>query len=113
MPAVKREYTDSDSDSELDTKPSIAPSPKKSMASASPKKNTPSPKKSFSSGEKKMGSWSGEELQLLYSTMCPKKIGVNWNEVAGQIPGRDAKSCANKWMRMQGKIWQMLERMGQ
>ncbi|WWD22400.1 hypothetical protein CI109_106891 [Kwoniella shandongensis] len=126
MPAVKREYTPSGSDngSELDIKPSLTPPPKSKKAktakatssTASSAKKTQSPKKNnstLSDGEKKMGAWSVEELKLLYTIMAPKRTGVNWNDVAGQIPGREAKSCVNKWTRMQGKILELLEAMGQ
>ncbi|OCF59687.1 hypothetical protein L486_02359 [Kwoniella mangroviensis CBS 10435] len=117
---AKREHS-SDSDqfvSDVDVKPNINDTPAKSKKTKS-NTNTPTksiekkPKVPLNTSGKKMGSWSGEELKLLYSIMCPKKTGINWNEVASQIEGRDAKSCNNKWTRTQSKILQAIEDLGE
>ncbi|WRT63686.1 uncharacterized protein IL334_000609 [Kwoniella shivajii] len=120
MPAKREHSSELD---ELDIKPQVNTSKKKPRATVTPKseseQGTPSkskstPKKSkVDSPEKRMGPWSGEELKLLYSIMCPKKVGVSWNDVAGEIQGRDTKACQNKWSRMQGKIMQAIEDMGE
>ncbi|WWC99283.1 hypothetical protein V866_006179 [Kwoniella sp. B9012] len=117
---VKREYSP-DSDqllSDADIKPSINhTSTQSKKVKADVKTPTKSiakkPKVQLNTPGRKMGSWSREELKLLYSIMCPKKTGINWNEVAGQIEGRDAKSCNNKWTRLQSKILQAIEDMGE
>ncbi|GFZ50764.1 hypothetical protein JCM24511_08522 [Saitozyma sp. JCM 24511] len=74
---------------------------------------TPSPKKhAVGNSPKKMGAWSGDELKALYNIMCPKRTGVKWDDVAAQIAGRDVKACMNKWARMQSKIQQAIEALG-
>ncbi|WVQ62606.1 uncharacterized protein L199_000753 [Kwoniella botswanensis] len=117
---VKREYCP-DSDqllSDADIKPSNTHTPTKNKKFKADV-NTPTqsmakkPKVQLNTPGRKMGSWSGEELKLLYSIVCPKKTGINWNEVASQIKGRDAKSCNNKWTRIQNKILQAIEDMGE
>ncbi|WWC85782.1 uncharacterized protein L201_000648 [Kwoniella dendrophila CBS 6074] len=122
---VKREHSseidelksDAESNSSLvDIKPNIKKSKKSSATSRKPKPETSPSSSKKSKAEnpgKKMGSWSGEELKLLYSIMCPKRTGVNWNEVASQIEGRDAKACNNKWSRIQTKFMQAIENLGE
>ncbi|WVW81761.1 hypothetical protein I302_103757 [Kwoniella bestiolae CBS 10118] len=119
---VKREYSsesgESLSDIDKDIKPSLISTPKTNTPTKN-KNKSPSKKPKTNNSPttsnlgKKMGSWSGEELKLLYSIMCPKKTGINWSEVASQIEGRDTKACQNKWARMQSKIMQAIEDMGE
>ncbi|OCF36116.1 hypothetical protein I316_01988 [Kwoniella heveanensis BCC8398] len=118
-----------------DFQPSLSPSPsskKKKAKPSTPSKaktvksvtSTPTKKKSNKSdvspkkepttpGVRKVGAWSGEELKALYNILCPKRVGVNWADVANQMPGRDTKSCQNKWARMQAKLMQAIEDLGE
>lgn len=63
---VKRERSD-DSDS---------PAPKKPRpeTSTKPKSKPKSKGAAKPAGDKKMGPWSGDELKILYNTMCPKRV---------------------------------------
>ncbi|WVQ93830.1 hypothetical protein IAU59_000908 [Kwoniella sp. CBS 9459] len=114
LPKKAKASTDS---SKAKTK-SATSTPQKKTKRTDDNSSTPdlTPKKAGSTaspGGKKMGSWSGDELKTLYTIMCPKRVGVNWSDIAGQIPGRDAKACQNKWARMQGKLMQAIEDLGE
>ncbi|RSH80648.1 uncharacterized protein EHS24_009232 [Apiotrichum porosum] len=123
--------SDSESVSEYqDVKPNLAKASKTTKSSASKatkvkvekKASKPKPKAiktpktstsaSSDAGGKKMGPWAADELKELYTVMCPKRTGVKWDDVAAAIPGRDAKSCNNKWSRMQNKIMEAVMGMG-
>ncbi|ORX34686.1 hypothetical protein BD324DRAFT_652950 [Kockovaella imperatae] len=115
MAGKKRDSSDISSPS--DTSPTTpSKKAKGKAATSSPAKVKSESSSSGDSGEvqgKKTGPWFGEELRMLYSIMCPKRTGVKWDEVAAQIPGRDVKSCTNKWARVQGKIMEAIEALGE
>ncbi|RSH82315.1 hypothetical protein EHS25_006025 [Saitozyma podzolica] len=116
---IKREL--STSPTPPSTPPTPANSSKTGKSATTPKSKgkprssvTPSPKKrAVGDSPKKMGAWSGDELKALYNIMCPKRTGVEWEDVAAQIAGRDVKACMNKWARMQNKIQQAVEALGE
>ncbi|KAK4685356.1 hypothetical protein P7C73_g4792, partial [Tremellales sp. Uapishka_1] len=100
MPGVKREYTATPEPSDPATPPKKA-------------KKTPTPRKEKATPDgKKTGGWNGDELLLLYGIMAPKQTKVDWDAVAEKIPGRDKKSCINKWTRIQGKIQEAIKSLG-
>ena len=40
--------------------------------------------------------WSAQEDSILYETVN-KSGALNWNMVAGLLPGRTAKQCRERW----------------
>ncbi|WVF66208.1 hypothetical protein IAT40_000948 [Kwoniella sp. CBS 6097] len=127
----RKPITRIDNDSDFDPSLVSSPSPKKakisklippikaktksSTSNTTPTKPKPKPKGQLSPKPTKESSTParGQELKMLYTIMCPKRVGVNWTDVASQLPGRDGKACQNKWARMQGKLMQAIEDLGE
>lgn len=49
-------------------------------------------------------SWSPAEDAILIGA---KRSGISWQEIVTRLPGRDVKSCRNRWDNMQkkGGVW--------
>ncbi|WOO84655.1 uncharacterized protein LOC62_06G008172 [Vanrija pseudolonga] len=93
------------------SKPSSTKVAKKTATSSTTTTNHPAAP-AATPGDKQ--AWTRAELRYLFETLQPKRVGVNWADVAAGMPGRPrtVKSCQNKWARMQGKILAAVKDLG-